>query len=76
MATSHSLGRNLTAEKWESFQFWFRFVPENGVQIHLPDASLYSPPEDKFGIPIALFEVGLLLPTTDFFNLIIQEYKF
>ncbi|CAI9281582.1 unnamed protein product [Lactuca saligna] len=76
MGTSHSLGRNFTAEEWKYFQFQFRFVPEHGVQIPLPDATLYSPPEGKVGIPITLLDVGLRLPTTDFFNLIIREYGF
>ncbi|CAI9299511.1 unnamed protein product [Lactuca saligna] len=38
--------------------------------------SLYSPLEVKVEIPIALFEAGLHLPTTNFFNLIISEYGF
>ncbi|CAI9261762.1 unnamed protein product [Lactuca saligna] len=42
----------------------------------LPDASLYSPPKGKVDNPITLFEAGLFLPTTDFFNLIIWEYEF
>ena len=37
---------------------------------------LYIPPEGKVGILIALFEAGLRLPTTNFFNLIIHEYGF
>ncbi|CAI9278323.1 unnamed protein product [Lactuca saligna] len=37
---------------------------------------MYSPPEGKFSIPITLFEVGMCLPTTDFFNMIIWEYEF
>ncbi|CAI9262989.1 unnamed protein product [Lactuca saligna] len=76
MATSHFLGRNITVEEWESIQFQFRVVPEHRVQIPFLDASLYSPPKDKFRIPIALFEAGLCLPTTDLFNLIIREYGF
>ncbi|CAI9297693.1 unnamed protein product [Lactuca saligna] len=46
------------------------------VQLPLPDASVYSPSEGKVSIPIALSEAGLHLPTTYFFNLIIQEYGF
>lgn len=76
MATSRTLGRNLTAEKWESFQFRIRFVFYHGVQIPLPDASLYNPPECKVGIPIALIKQVCALLTTDFFNLIIREYEF
>ncbi|CAI9297291.1 unnamed protein product [Lactuca saligna] len=49
---------------------------EQGVQIPLPDASLYSPPKGKVIILIALFEAGLRFPTTYFFNLIIREYGF
>ncbi|CAI9285315.1 unnamed protein product [Lactuca saligna] len=67
---------DLIVEEWESFQFRFGFVAEYGVQIPLSDASLYSPPEGKFGIPIALFKAGICLPTTNFFNLIIREYGF
>ncbi|CAH1416228.1 unnamed protein product [Lactuca virosa] len=76
MGTTRSLGRDLTTEEWESFEFRFRFVPEHGVQIPLLDASLYSPPEGKVGIPIALFEAGLRFPTTNLFNLIVREYGF
>ncbi|CAI9267762.1 unnamed protein product [Lactuca saligna] len=76
MATVCFLGRDLTTEEWESFEFRFGFVPEHGVQIPIPDASLYNPPEGKGGIPVALFEAVLHFPTTNFFNLIIHEYGF
>ncbi|CAI9289784.1 unnamed protein product [Lactuca saligna] len=76
MASDHPSGRDLTAEEWESFQFRFGLISEQGVQIPLPDASLYSPPDGKVGILIALSEAGLRLPTIDFFNLIICEYGF
>ncbi|CAI9267942.1 unnamed protein product [Lactuca saligna] len=76
MASSHSLGRNLTAEEYESFQFRFGFVPEHDVQIPLSDVSPYSPPEGKFEILIVLFEIDLSFPTTEFFNLNIRENEF
>ncbi|CAI9290773.1 unnamed protein product [Lactuca saligna] len=76
MDATRSLGRDLTFEEWEYFEFRFGFIPEHNVQIPLPDASLYSPPKGKNGIPIALFDVGLRLTTIDFFNQIIREYRF
>ncbi|CAI9263906.1 unnamed protein product [Lactuca saligna] len=74
LASAHPLGRELTAEEWESFQLRFGFVSEHGVQIPFPDASLYSPPEGKVSTLIALFEAGLCFPIMDFFNLSIREY--
>ncbi|CAI9280829.1 unnamed protein product [Lactuca saligna] len=59
MATARTLGRDLTTKERECFEFRFGFIPEHGVQISFPIASLYSPPEGKFGIPIALFEAHL-----------------
>ncbi|CAI9283956.1 unnamed protein product [Lactuca saligna] len=76
MATARSLVRYHTTKELESFMFSIGFVPDHGIQIPLPDASLYSTPEGKVGIPITLFEAGLRSPTTDFFNLIIREYGF
>ncbi|CAI9263255.1 unnamed protein product [Lactuca saligna] len=52
------------------------FFSKHGVQIPLPEASLYSPPKGIFVIPITLFEAAKRLPSTDFFNLIIWEYRF
>ncbi|CAI9263030.1 unnamed protein product [Lactuca saligna] len=76
MVSAHPLGRELTFEELESFQFQFGFFPKHSVQIPLPNALLFSPPYGKVSIPISLFEVGLCLPTMDFFNLIIHEYGF
>ncbi|CAI9300453.1 unnamed protein product [Lactuca saligna] len=67
MAATRSLGRDITTEEWESFEFQFGLVPEHIVQTPLPDSSLYSPSEGKFDIPIALFEaVGDSNPLSNF----------
>ncbi|CAI9295395.1 unnamed protein product [Lactuca saligna] len=47
MATTHALGRDLTTEEWESFEFRFGLVPEHGVQTPYPMHHFTVLPREK-----------------------------
>ncbi|CAI9303234.1 unnamed protein product [Lactuca saligna] len=52
----------------------FGFLSEHGVMIPEKGVSIYACPQEKVGVPIPLFEVQLRLPTSNFFNMIVDHY--
>ncbi|CAI9281463.1 unnamed protein product [Lactuca saligna] len=69
-------GRVPTAEEFKFLQDRFGFLPEHGVMIPAKGVSIYDRPPGKVRVPIPLFEAGLRLPTSDFFDMIVQHYSF
>lgn len=61
----------------EEFQFLqdrFGFLPKHDVLIPTKGASMYDLRQEKVGVRIPLFDAGLCLPTSDFFNMIVDHY--
>lgn len=51
-------------------------MPEHGVQFPKKGAIFYQPPTRKVGVPVSIFEAGLLLPLSDLFHEVMCEYGF
>lgn len=57
-----------TPEEFESLQLRFGFMSEHGVQFLRKGATIYQLPPGKVGVPFPIFEAGLRLPMTNFFD--------
>lgn len=69
------IGIKPTPQQFESLHAHFGFLPEHGA-IYLKGAHISWALEGKVGIVIPIFEVGLHLPTINFFNVIMRQYGF
>ncbi|CAI9278131.1 unnamed protein product [Lactuca saligna] len=68
-------GRDPTAEEFQFLQDRLGFSPEHGVMIPAKGVSIYDRPQEKVGVPIHLFETGLRLAISNFFNMILDHYR-
>ncbi|CAI9290262.1 unnamed protein product [Lactuca saligna] len=69
-------GRVPTVEEFQLLQDHFGFLPKHGVMIPKRGVSIYDCPQEKVGVPIPLFKVRLRVPTSNFFNMIVDHYGF
>ncbi|CAI9296456.1 unnamed protein product [Lactuca saligna] len=65
-----------TVEDFRPLQEQFCFLSEHGVMIPAKGSSIYDYPRGKVGVPFPLFEAGLCMLTSDFFDMIVHHYDF
>ena len=65
-----------SSSEFNTLQERFGFLPEHDMDYPRKGAIISHPPEEKVGVPILIFEAGLRLPTTDFFEEIMRQYGF
>ena len=69
-------GRVPTVEEFQLLHDRFVFLTEHDVMILAKGVPIHDYPQGKVGVPIPLFEAGLRLPISDFFNMIVDHYGF
>lgn len=65
-----------TAEEFQLLQVRFGFLSEHGVMILEKGMPIHDCPQGMVGVTIPLFEPRLCLPTSNFFNMIVDHYGF
>ncbi|CAI9283792.1 unnamed protein product [Lactuca saligna] len=66
----------LNVEEFQLLQDRFGFLLEHGVMISAKGLLIHDCPQGKVGVLIPLFEEVLRLPTSNFFNMIVDQYGF
>lgn len=69
-------GRVPTVEEFWLLQENFGFLRKHGVMITTKGSSIFDCPRGKVVVLVPLFEAGLRLPTSDFFDMIVYHYGF
>lgn len=74
--TTQNIGIMPSLSEFSDLQERFDFLPENRVEYPQKGAIISLPSEGKVGVPIPIFEAGLRLPMSDFFDDTMRQYGF